>query len=181
MAFTGKFVYVSPFHLVRLNPFDLRVDWEGWWISSLCHSCGFACQLRVLKAFPGPVYLLVRGGTRLTMAFTGNFSSENVVYLFTCKRCSKQYTGSTEDFRPRFNNYRCAHRNFLKRKKVKKKSFNTHFVEVNHNGEDDWEVRLIDQTDNVEELEKDNLFGNMSWILFSQMDWMSEKWLFFYI
>ena len=23
---------------------------------------------------------------------------------------------------------------------------------VNHNGEDDWEVRLIDQTDNVEEL-----------------------------
>ena len=42
-------------------------------------------------------------------------------------------------------------------------------MEVNHNGEDDWEVRLIDQTDNVEELEKDNLFGNMSWILFSQM------------
>ena len=46
-------------------------------------------------------------------------SSENVVYLFTCKTCSKQYTGSTEDFRPRFNNYRCAHRNFLKRKKSK--------------------------------------------------------------
>ena len=44
-------------------------------------------------------------------------SSENVVYLFTCKTCSKQYTGSTEDFWPRFNNYRCVHRNFLKRKK----------------------------------------------------------------
>ena len=70
-------------------------------------------------------------------------SSENVVYLFTCKTCSKQYTGSTEDFRPRFNNYRCAHRNFLKRKKVKQESFNAHFAEVNHNGEDDWEVRLI--------------------------------------
>ena len=67
------------------------------------------------------------------------YSSENVVYLFTCKICSKQYTGSTEDFRPRFNNYRCAHRNFLKRKKVKQKSFNDHFAEVNHNGEDDWE------------------------------------------
>ena len=46
-------------------------------------------------------------------------SSKNVVYLFTCKTCSKQYTGSTEDFQPRFNNYRCAHRDFLKRKKVK--------------------------------------------------------------
>ena len=44
-------------------------------------------------------------------------SSENVVYLFTCKTCFKQYTGSTQDFLPRFNNYRCAHRNFLKIKK----------------------------------------------------------------
>ena len=39
-------------------------------------------------------------------------SSENVVYLFTCKTCSKQYAGNTEEFRSRFNNYRCAHRNF---------------------------------------------------------------------
>ena len=42
--------------------------------------------------------------------------------------------------------------------KKKKKSFNTHFVEVNHNGEDDWEVRLIDQTDNVEDLRKRESF-----------------------
>ena len=70
-------------------------------------------------------------------------SSEYVVYLFSCKTCCKQYTGSTEDFRPRFNDYRCADRNFLKRKKVKQESFNAHFAEVNHNGEDDWEVRLI--------------------------------------
>ena len=44
-------------------------------------------------------------------------SCENAVYLFTRKTCSTQYTESTEDFRPRFNNYRCAHRNVLKRKK----------------------------------------------------------------
>ena len=44
-------------------------------------------------------------------------SSENVVYLLACKTCSKQYTGSTEDFRPRFNNYRCAHRNLFKKKR----------------------------------------------------------------
>ena len=85
-------------------------------------------------------------------------SSENVVYLFTCKSCSKQYTGSTEDFWPRFNNYRSAHRNFLKRKKVKQESFNAHFAEADHNGEEDWEVRLIDQTDNVEDLRKRESF-----------------------
>ena len=28
-------------------------------------------------------------------------------------------------------------------------------------------------------LEKENLFGNMSWILSSRMDLMSVKWLFF--
>ena len=39
------------------------------------------------------------------------------------------------------------------------------FEEVNPNDEDDWEVRLIDQT-----VEKNNLFGNMSWMHFSQMD-----------
>ena len=79
------------------------------------------------------------------------------MYLFTCKTCSKQYTGST-DFRPRFNNYRCAHRNLLKRKKVKQESFNAHFAEADHNGEEDWEVRLIDQTDNVEDLRKRESF-----------------------
>ena len=33
-----------------------------------------------------------------------NCRSSNVAYLFSCKACSKQYTGSTESFRPRFNN-----------------------------------------------------------------------------
>ena len=54
----------------------------------------------------------------------------------------------------------------------KVKKFNSHFAEVNHDGEDDWEVRLIDQTDNVEELRKRKSF------------WQHEvsevaKWLFF--
>ena len=53
---------------------------------------------------------------------------------------------------------RFAHRNVLKRKKVKQESFNAHFAYVNHNGADDWEVRLIDQTDNVEELRKRESF-----------------------
>ena len=40
------------------------------------------------------------------------------------------------------------------KKRVKQESFNTHFPEANHNGEDDWQARLIDQTDNVEKLDK---------------------------
>ena len=31
-------------------------------------------------------------------------------------------------------------------------------MEANHNGEDDWEVSLIDQTDNVEDLQKRDSF-----------------------
>ena len=37
---------------------------------------------------------------------------------------------------------------------MKQESFNAHFVEANHNGEDDWEMRLIDQTDNVKDLRR---------------------------
>ena len=32
-------------------------------LSTLCHSCGFACQQRVLKTFPGPGYLRSEDGT----------------------------------------------------------------------------------------------------------------------
>ena len=74
-----------------------------------------------------------------------NSATKNVVYLFTCKTCHEQYTGSTEEFRSRFNNYRCSHRNFLRNKKVKQESFHDHFAEGLHQGESDWEVRLIDQ------------------------------------
>ena len=35
-----------------------------------------------------------------------------------------------------------------------KKSFNAHFVKSDRNSENDWDVRLIDQADNLEELRK---------------------------
>ena len=57
-----------------------------------------------------------------------------------------------------FDNHRCAHRNFLKIKNVKQESFNVHFAKANHNSEEDWEVKLIDQTDNVEDLRKTESF-----------------------
>ena len=63
----------------------------------------------------------------------------------------------------------------------KVKKFNSHFAEVNHDGEDDWEVRLIDQTDNVEELRKRKSFWQQE-LDTSQPNGLDEsevaKWLF---
>ena len=57
------FAYMAHhFILLQLNPFDLRVDREGWWFEHLHHSCSFGCWQRVLKTFPGPGYLCSEGG-----------------------------------------------------------------------------------------------------------------------
>ena len=37
---------------------------------------------------------------------------------------------------------------------MKQESFSAHFSEANHDGDEDWEVRLIQQTDIVEDLRK---------------------------
>ena len=52
-----------------------------------------------------------------------NCRSKNVVYLISCKTFHKQYTGSSEDFRARFNIYRCTHRNYRKNMKVRQEPF----------------------------------------------------------
>ena len=31
-------------------------------LSTLCHSCGFACKQMVLNTFPGPAYLCFKDG-----------------------------------------------------------------------------------------------------------------------
>ena len=67
-----------------------------------------------------------------------NCRSSNVVYLFSCKACSKQYTGSTESFRSRFNNYKSAHRSFIKGNTIKPASFHAHFEDDKHHGISDW-------------------------------------------
>ena len=86
-----------------------------------------------------------------------NCRSNNVVYLFSCEACSKQYTGSTESFRSRFNNYKSAHRNYIKRNTVKQASFHAHFENDKH-GMSDWEITLIDQTESVSDLRRRESF-----------------------
>ena len=74
-----------------------------------------------------------------------NCRYKNVVYLISCKTYHKQNTGSSEEFRARFNNYRCAHRNYRKNGKVKQESFHARFADDVHSSEGDCEVRLMDQ------------------------------------
>ena len=73
-----------------------------------------------------------------------NCRSNNVVYLFSCKTCSKQSTGSVESFRSRFNNYKSPHSNFIKGNAVKELSSHAHFEDDKHYGMIDWEITLID-------------------------------------
>ena len=58
MTSTGKFLRLAHhFILLRLNLFGIGVDREGWWFSTLCHSCGLAFWQSVLKALPASGYL----------------------------------------------------------------------------------------------------------------------------
>ena len=52
-----------------------------------------------------------------------NCCFSNVVYLLSYKSCSKKYTGSSENFRSRFNNYKSTHRNFIKGIPSNKRNF----------------------------------------------------------
>ena len=83
--------------------------------------------------------------------------SNNVVYLFSCKTCSKQYTGRTESFQSRFNNYKPPFRNFIKENTFKQVSFRAHFKDDKH-GMSDWEITLIDQAESTDDLRKRESF-----------------------
>ena len=87
-----------------------------------------------------------------------NCLSNNVVYLFSCEACSKQYIDSAESFRSRFNNYKSAHRYFVKENTVKQGSFHAHVEDDKHHGMSDWEITLIDQTESVDNLRRRESF-----------------------
>ena len=74
MTSTGKFVYMAyHFILLRLNPFGLRVDREGWWFEhsmsqlQVCLSTEGARNVSLPSLFP------VQGWGSLTMTSTGKF------------------------------------------------------------------------------------------------------------
>ena len=96
-----------------------------------------------------------------------NCRTKNVVYLISYKTCHKQYTGSSEEFKGRFNNYRFAHRNYCKNMKVKQDSFHPHFADGVRSDEGDWEVRLLISQIVQKILGRENHFDNLK--LLSQM------------
>ena len=87
-----------------------------------------------------------------------NCRSNNVVYLSSCKACSKQYAGNTESFRSRFNNYKSAHGNFINGNTVKQASLHAHFKDDKHHGVSDMEITLIDQTESKDDLKRRESF-----------------------
>ena len=53
-------------------------------LSNLCHSCGFACQERVLETFPGPDDIHSEDWVSLTMTFTGKFVHMAHDFILLC-------------------------------------------------------------------------------------------------
>ena len=65
MAFTGKFVYMAHhFIMLRLNPFGLTVDREGWWFEHSVSWLRVCLSAEGVKnvTFPGPGYLRSKDG-----------------------------------------------------------------------------------------------------------------------
>ena len=78
--------------------------------------------------------------------------------MVQCKTCNKQYIGSTNDFRSRFNNYKTCYNKYSVGKTVPQMSFHSHFGQSNHNGIDDWSFTLIDQARDENQLRKKESF-----------------------
>ena len=72
-----------------------------------------------------------------------------LVYLFTCKTCSKQYNEETTDqFRLRWNNYKSNNRKFKRGKLCVQEHLFEHSYSDGHNGFlDDVAITLTDKTD----------------------------------
>ena len=65
---------------------------------------------------------------------------------------TKQYTCNTESFRSRFKYHKSAHRNFVKENTVKQASYRAHFEDDKYHSMSEWEITLIDQTDDINDL-----------------------------
>ena len=74
MEFTGKFVNVAHhFIMLRLNPFGLRVEREGWWFGHSMSYFQVCLSEEGAKNVSWPLLSPLRGWGSLTMAFTGKF------------------------------------------------------------------------------------------------------------
>ena len=79
-----------------------------------------------------------------------------LVYLLTCNKCKKQYTGQTTDnFRGRWNNYKPKSKSFKRREKCMQEHLYKHFECEGHTEFlDDVSITLIDRTKEVQKTQE---------------------------
>ena len=81
-----------------------------------------------------------------------------LVYLLTCNKCKKQYTGQTTDnFRGRWNNYKSKSKSFKRGQKSIQEHLYKHFESEGHTEFlDDVSITLIDKTDGFNPTKREN-------------------------
>ena len=81
-----------------------------------------------------------------------------LVYLLTCNKCKKQYTGQTTDnFRGRSNNYKSKCKSFKRGEKCMQEHLYKHFESEGHTDFlDDVSITLIDTADGFNPTKREN-------------------------
>ena len=70
-------VYGSPFYLATTQSHSIMAIGRDNGLSTLCHSCRFTCQQRVLKTFPGSDYLYPEDGI-YSISYIYEYSNSNI-------------------------------------------------------------------------------------------------------
>ena len=85
-------------------------------------------------------------------------NSKYLIYLLTCKQCSKQYVGQTiGDFRFRWNNYKDNNRKYQRCETCMQGHLFRHFLILGHNGFlNDVSLTFIDKTDPSDPLKRED-------------------------
>ena len=115
--------------------------------------CSFDKRCQICPLMTGEnSFKCTYNGKEFKINFSFNCTSENVIYLFTCMICGKQYVGSTTTkFRLRFNQYKSNMTKYLKGQrgaKVKQEKLFEHFCTENHDRTlKSMKVQIIDHCD----------------------------------
>ena len=155
---------MSHFKLLRFS-LKLVRQFNHFVFMYVCHANCQVCKLLVKQ-----IFFTDMNESRKYYLRKGKFNCNSflVVYLFSCKKCKKQYVGSTTGkFRLRVNNYKSHFRKFCERKAagtlshspvVPQAGLFQHFCEGGHEGMSDWNFQIIDSSNNEEQLRKRESF-----------------------
>ena len=89
------------------------------------------------------------GGICININFSFDCNSPGVIYLLTCKRCSKIYAGSSvTSFQKRFNNHKSSLKRFGKGQRgIVGEHLYANFHEEGHMGIEDIQIEMINHMD----------------------------------